>query len=269
MGKKPFFSIITISFNSEKTIERTIKSVLAQTNKNYEYIVVDGNSKDATLDIIKKYEPLFEGRMSWKSEPDKGIYDAMNKGICRSKGDMIGIVNSDDWLEPDALENVWNAFEENGKSLDAVYCGWIKFHYDNGDVQVMKTNHEFLKKWAESKYEVAGIRHPAVFVPLKLYDRFGVFDEKMKIKADTDLLLRLYFGKVEFFYFNIVVTNMADGGVSNSSYLKACNDYKAILKKYDVSGLHYFKLYALFYLKALIKNWIPQSFIMKYRKLGH
>lgn len=137
MDKKPFFSIITISFNSEKTIERTINSVLAQTCKNYEYIVVDGNSKDATLDIIKKYEPMFEGRMSWKSEPDKGIYDAMNKGIRRSKGDIIGIVNSDDWLEPNALENVWNAFEENGKSLDAVYCGWIKFHYDNGDVQII------------------------------------------------------------------------------------------------------------------------------------
>ena len=92
------FSIITISFNSGKTIERTLCSVLNQTYYDYEYIIVDGGSKDETLDIIKRYEPMFEGRLKWKSEPDKGIYDAMNKGIMRSSGDIIGIVNSDDWL---------------------------------------------------------------------------------------------------------------------------------------------------------------------------
>ena len=86
------FSIITISFNSEKTIERTIKSVLTQTYSDFEYIIVDGASKDGTLDIVKKFEPFFEGRMKWKSEPDKGIYDAMNKGIRMATGDIIGIV---------------------------------------------------------------------------------------------------------------------------------------------------------------------------------
>ena len=83
------FSIITICFNSEKTIERTIKSVLTQTFADYEYIIVDGGSRDSTLDIVKKYEPLFEGRMKWKSESDRGIYDAMNKGIMRSSGTII------------------------------------------------------------------------------------------------------------------------------------------------------------------------------------
>ena len=84
-----FFSIITICFNSERTIERTIRSVLTQTFTDYEYIIVDGGSKDSTLDIVKKYEPLFKGRMKWKSEPDRGIYDAMNKGIMRSSGIII------------------------------------------------------------------------------------------------------------------------------------------------------------------------------------
>ena len=100
------FSIITICFNSEKTIERTIKSVLTQTFADYEYIIVDGGSRDSTLDIVKKYEPLFEGRMKWKSESDRGIYDAMNKGIMRSSGTIIGIVNSDDWLDSEALDVV-------------------------------------------------------------------------------------------------------------------------------------------------------------------
>ena len=115
---KPKFSIITICYNSSATIERSMKSVLAQTFTDYEYIIVDGGSKDSTLDIVKKYEPLFEGRMKWKSEPDKGIYDAMNKGIERSSGTIIGIVNSDDWLEADALETVYASFVDNGEKTD-------------------------------------------------------------------------------------------------------------------------------------------------------
>ena len=99
------FSIITICYNSERTIERTIKSVLAQTFRDYEYIIVDGGSNDSTLDIVRRYEPLFEGRLNWKSEPDKGIYNAMNKGIERSRGNIIGIVNSDDWLERNCSVN--------------------------------------------------------------------------------------------------------------------------------------------------------------------
>ena len=102
-NKHPFISIATPCWNSEKTIERTIKSVLAQTFTDYEYIIVDGGSTDGTLDIIKKYEPFFGGRMKWKSEPDKGLYDAFNKGVERSTGVYCWNVNSDDYIEPDAL----------------------------------------------------------------------------------------------------------------------------------------------------------------------
>lgn len=109
MAHRPLFSIATPCYNSEKTIERTIKSVLQQEFKDYEYIIVDGGSTDGTLEIIKKYEPLFEGRMKWKSEPDKGIYDAFNKGVQRSSGYYCWNVNSDDWIEPDALEKSVNA----------------------------------------------------------------------------------------------------------------------------------------------------------------
>ena len=91
------FSIITVCFNSEKTIEQTIKSVLEQSFQNYEYIIVDGASKDCTVDIIRRYEPMFKGKLKWISEPDNGIYDAMNKGIGMARGELIGIINSDDY----------------------------------------------------------------------------------------------------------------------------------------------------------------------------
>jgi glycosyltransferase involved in cell wall biosynthesis len=258
------FSIITICYNSEKTIERTIKSVLAQTNKDYEYIIVDGASSDSTIDIVKKYEPYFEGRMKWQSEPDKGIYNAMNKGIKRATGTIIGIVNSDDWLESDALETINNCFIENNQAVDGVYCGWINFHYNEGTSQILKTNHNLLLSWSR-KYEMAGIRHPATFVPKNVYDKYGVFDESIKIMADTDLILRFLFNGVKFYYPNKVVSNMSDGGVSNAQLMKACKDYEIILKKNNVSGFKFCKLYYMWSLKRFIKAYMPQIVMQKYR----
>ena len=190
MNNQPQFSIITICFNSSATIERTIKSVLAQTFTDYEYIIVDGGSKDSTLDIVKKYEPLFEGRMKWKSEPDKGIYDAMNKGIERSSGIIIGIVNSDDWLEADALETVYASFVDNGERTDCIYCGGMYFHSKKGDVIELQANLNIFKKYAKFG-DVGGIRHPATFVPKFIYNKFGTFDTRMSISADSDFLLRI------------------------------------------------------------------------------
>ena len=102
-------SIITVCYNSSMTIRRTFDSVLNQTYADIEYIVVDGASTDGTIEIIKEYEPLFEGRMCWISEKDNGIYDAMNKGISMAEGELIGIINSDDYYEPDAVECMVNA----------------------------------------------------------------------------------------------------------------------------------------------------------------
>lgn len=258
------FSIITISYNSGNTIERTIMSVLAQTYKDYEYIIVDGASKDSTLDIIKQLEPKFDGRMKWVSEPDKGIYNAMNKGIVRATGTIVGIVNSDDWLEPDALETINKCFNENNQAVDGIYCGWINFHYADGDVQVMKTNHNLLLSWSK-KFEMAGIRHPATFVPKAVYDKYGTFDESIKIMADTDLILRFLFNGVRFYYPNKVVSNMSDGGVSNAQLMKACKDYEMILKKNNVAGMKFYRLYYMWSLKRFVKAYIPQSIMQKYR----
>lgn len=100
-------SIITITYNAAKWLERTMNSVLAQSCKDYEYIIVDGGSKDGTVDIIKRLEPEFEGRLHWKSEPDKGLYDAMNRGIARAKGDFVWFINAGDEIyAPETLAHV-------------------------------------------------------------------------------------------------------------------------------------------------------------------
>ena len=104
-------SIITVTYNSERTLRDTMESILSQTFQDFEYIIVDGASKDATLDIIREYEPRFQGKMRYLSEPDKGIYDAMNKGFAMATGDVIGILNSDDFFtSEDVLQAVVDGF---------------------------------------------------------------------------------------------------------------------------------------------------------------
>lgn len=234
------FSIITVSFNSEKTIERTIKSVLDQTCKDYEYIIVDGASKDSTIGIVKRYEPLFEGRLKWKSEPDTGIYNAMNKGISRSHGDIIGIVNSDDWLEPDALEIVNREYLQQNKDNEALYCGGIIFHVESGEKRFLKADKDLFDKQSRYYY-LAGIRHPATFVPMRVYNSIGLFDEKFKIAADADFLLRCKKAGLRFCVIGSFLSNMSDGGLSNgkSIYQIGKNDRRIILKKNGVTGVAY------------------------------
>ena len=104
-------SIITATFNSAKTLKDTIQSVLRQTNKDFEYLIIDGGSTDETIDIVKSYESEFSGRLKWVSEKDQGIYDSMNKGIKMASGDVVGILNSDDYFtSDDILQTVDNAF---------------------------------------------------------------------------------------------------------------------------------------------------------------
>lgn len=255
---KPQFSIITITFNSEKTVERTLKSVLNQTYKDYEYIIVDGASKDGTMDIVRKYEPLFEGRMKWKSEPDTGIYNAMNKGIMRSTGEIIGIVNSDDWLEPNALENMHSAYMENEKSSDVIYCGGIKYHYeDRFDILNVDLVRFRRNAW---RYMMFGIRHPGTFVPKDVYTNVGLFDSKLKLSADQDFILRCYFRGYVFYDTNTIVSNMSDGGFStcgNKQAIRASRiDMRKSLRNFGVSGINYCLFYYCWLFRGFLRNFI-------------
>ena len=256
MNNKPFFSIITICFNSATTIERTIKSILKQNFSNYEYIIVDGGSSDATLDIIKQYEPLFQGRLNWKSEPDKGIYDAMNKGVKRANGIIIGIVNSDDWLDANALSWVHSKFLENGRDEDCLYCGGIVYHKNGIQREWMVNLNSFYKQ--THLYVMSGIRHPATFVPAKIYKKVGLFNDKMKLSADQDFILRCFFSGVKFVDINKVLSNMAAGGLSTSGAKKAWeyskHDRKIMLRGFNKKGVEYYGLFYSWFLRNKFKK---------------
>lgn len=257
------FSIITISFNSEKTIERTIKSVLTQTYSNFEYIIVDGASKDGTLDIVKKYEPLFEGRMKWKSEPDEGIYNAMNKGVRMASGEIIGIVNSDDWLEPDALDIVKNVFTKNESNTKALYCGGIYYHRMDGTVKCWRANLKSFNRQA-FLYIMSGIRHPSTFVPRQVYERIGLFNDQMKLSADQDFVLRCYYGGVRFVEIPEVLSNMSEGGLSTEGSERArrlsTEDRKLMLHNFNKRGLEYYWLFYTWKLRGLVKKLVRLRF---------
>ena len=205
--EKVKISIITPCYNSEKTIERTIESVLNQTYDNFEYIIIDGSSSDGTMNMVKKYHRDSQKKMKYLSEPDKGIYDAINKGIKLSTGELIGIVNSDDWYENNALEKVVNEYQ---KDKYQVIYGMLRV-FDKGDFcQIYINNHKFLP------YQM--ITHPTCFISKNVYNDFGSYSLDYKSASDYDFLLRLYqTNKVCFSPIFEILSNFSLGGISSSN----------------------------------------------------
>ena len=199
-------SIITTSYNSAATIEQTILSVLNQTYENIEYIIVDGASTDGTVDIIKRYEPEFKGRMHWVSEPDEGIYYAMNKGIERSQGELVGILNSDDTYEADAVKTMVEAM---GDEKYQVVYGAVNTWRGEELVERSFASHEILPDEM--------ICHPGCFVTKSVYEDFGVFNTRYVSVADFEFMARLSgIKEVVFHPVDKVVTNFYMGGMSAS-----------------------------------------------------
>ena len=209
IGEK--ISIITISYNSKETIERTFQSVLKQSYRPLEYVLVDGGSTDGTVELIQKYIPVFENsgiEVKFKSEPDKGISDAFNKGIERATGDIIGITNSDDCIGDDMLRLVAEAFD-----IDTdVVCGNCKWNdEENGISYVRKSK---IKKIHKIKYEMV-LMHPTCYVRKKTYNKFGKFDCSLKCVMDKDLMSRFYRNHAKFKYIDEVLSIMSAGGISD------------------------------------------------------
>ena len=208
------FSIITVCYNSEKTIERTIRSVLNQQFTDYEYIIVDGGSTDNTLDIIKKYEVLFNGKLKWKSEPDKGIYDAFNKGIRRSNGIYIWIVNSDDFIESDALERIYCVIQEEVRNPDTIISAKLNY-IDENTHKVLYTGYKDASTAKQCyKLDKMGITHPATIVSKSVYDKYGLFDDRYKLLGDMEWFHRIYSTDVSIIFKDEVVSNMSNAGIS-------------------------------------------------------
>lgn len=156
-------SIVTVCYNSEATIRDTLESVLHQTYGNIEYIIVDGQSKDHTLDIVEEYRPKFEQRgipVQVSSEKDNGVYDAMNKGIAKAKGTLVGMINSDDWYEENAVERVVDTFHK--ENFDMFYA----------DIRLYKGESYIVKKARYRKYATSrDWNHPTTFMRRSVYDK--------------------------------------------------------------------------------------------------
>lgn len=229
-------SIITATYNSGKTVGDTLKSVLAQTYHDYELLVVDGASKDNTLEVVKKMEPLFEGRMRYISEPDKGIYDAMNKGIRMATGEVIGILNSDDfYTSDDALACI--AWVLENEKVDAVYGD---IHYVN-DEDLKKCVRYYSSKPFRRWMMRLGFMpaHPSFYCRKEVYEKYGAFDaENYRVAADFENLLRLIFvNKIKTHYISKDFVTMRTGGASSSgleSHKRIMRDHLKALKKNGV-----------------------------------
>lgn len=243
-------SVITVCYNSEKTISTTIESVLAQTYPNIEYIIVDGKSTDSTLGIVEKSDPGFEGRLKYISEPDKGIYNAMNKGIRMATGDVIGILNSDDFFsENDIISKIAREFEGN---IDAVIADVCFVHPKNLN---KITRYYSSKRFKPNKFQWGFMpAHPGFYARKELFEKFGYYKEDYKIAADFELLARFLFKyKISFKYINIPVVAMRTGGVSNKSIrskvilnqeiLRACKENNIITNGFKVYLKYFVKIF--------------------------
>lgn len=236
-------SIITVCFNSEKTIRRTIESVLHQTYRNIEYIIIDGNSTDSTLNIIKEYEPVFGARLTVVSEPDQGIYDAMNKGIALANGEMIGMINSDDFYEADAVEQIMRHL--SGEPYEICY-GEIRKLKDGVEESVVIASHHFIGERM--------IAHPACFVSKSVYDKYGVYDTRYKSAADYEFMLRVFEHKdVKFTPVYSIIANFNLGGMSGTTagYL---DKIRMLRDRGKMSNVRYHILVIVERLKELVWN---------------
>lgn len=212
---QPKISIITITFNSEKTLEETLNSVISQDYDNLEYIIIDGGSKDHTIEILDRYKD----RLSLViSEPDNGISDAFNKGIRNATGEIIGIINSDDLLMPGALKEIASHYNNN---ID-VYSGNVLFwNEDSGEMFSCPPDLKFDK--LKLQYNVD---HPSRFIRRDAYQKYGVYDLRFRYNMDVDLLSRFYKCGATFSHIDKDLTKFRMGGVTASSIYKKKDDYR-------------------------------------------
>lgn len=225
-------SLITISFNAAETIEDTIQSVINQSYKNIEYIIIDGKSNDDTMSIINRYK---NNIATVVSEKDKGLYDAMNKGISHCTGDIIGMLNSDDILaNNDTIKNLVALFES--EKADAIYGDLV--YVDREDTTKVR------RKWISKKYKKGAFKkgwmppHPTFYVRRELYQYYGKFDLRFKTSADYELMLRMiHKHNIKLSYLPEIMVKMRVGGQSNVSIKNRLNANREDKMAWDVNGL--------------------------------
>lgn len=210
-------SIITVCYNSAKTIKNTLDSVLSQTYQNYEYLIIDGLSKDNTFDIVKSYEKKFKGRLKIISEKDNGLYDAMNKGVKLASGDIIGIINSDDII---ANENVFQTVVDNIGDYDGIYSNLLMLDENLDKPYRLFKSKNVSKKWGWH------MPHPTLYLKNYVYKKCGYFNTKYRLAADVDFMLRIIHSDFKFKFQDDYFVYMRSGGASTDGFKGYYKNFK-------------------------------------------
>lgn len=200
------FSIITVSFNAEKTIAATLDSILEQGIEDIEVIVIDGASTDGTVNMLHQYKGSFHGKLRWQSEPDNGIYDAMNKGVALAQGEFVNFLNCGDSYLPKALANVAETIRLHPKTQ--VAYGIARYFDDRGEVRLIRECH--------TRFRERNICHQSIWYKRDLFDKYGMYDLAYRYLADYDLNIRLFQAGVLFCPVDAIVVNYSLEGVSSA-----------------------------------------------------
>lgn len=251
LPNKPLCSVITVVYNGEKYLEETILSVINQTYNNIEYIIIDGGSTDGTLDVIRKYEYAID---YWLSEKDKGIYDAMNKGIKLSSGEIIGLINADDFYELDAISNMIESFTT---SKSDIYFGNKRLINENFGVSKITS----IEMPASLKEVSIHSVHPTVFVRKDYYAKH-IFSTVYPISADYNFFLEAYLNNAAFYKVDKVIANMRVGGVSSNFNFDMAR-IKIHYFGYSYGSKFLIRYVLRYNLSRLVKKVLPRSFIKR------
>lgn len=263
---RPLVSIITIVRNGEACLEKAMASVFSQTYPNVEYIVIDGGSTDGTLGIIRANEDKIA---YWRSEKDRGISDAFNKGLACAAGELIGILNSDDWYEPDAVRLAAEAFMRD-RGAGVIY-GWMNYWKGTELAHVYKSDHTSLPNRMS-------ISHTASFVAKDVYSMHGGFDESYKYAMDYELVLRFFYAGVKFVYIDKVLSNMSAGGASYSNWVSSFREvarakvrYRGWVISYGYLALQLMRKYLSIFLFSVklgfLVRWYREKFMTGLKRL--
>ncbi|WP_294957653.1 glycosyltransferase family 2 protein [Sulfurovum sp.] len=250
---KPLITVVTVVFNGEKYLEKTIQSIINQDYDNVEYVIIDGGSTDNTIEIIKRYENQID---YWVSEPDGGIYDAMNKGITLATGEWINFMNTGDLFNNFKIVKLF--FSGNLNNYSVLYGDTINMYGDNKCV--LDRVHPI-----ETMYKKLPFSHQSTFVRRPLLKRYS-FNTDYKICADYDFFYRLYIEKYKFKYLDNIIAHFDMDGVSQN-YYKPLKDMKKIVSIYEKDKLYYYdkKLFLKLWVKEMIKMLLPKKVVLSIR----
>jgi len=222
--KNPLISIITVVYNNVGSLEETILSIIGQTYKNIEYIIIDGKSTDGTIDVVKKYEDKIA---YWISEADGGIYDAMNKGLRNATGDWICFINAGDGLaDKNVIQNIYDKSFFRNEQVDVLYGDSVVIYND------LRKKMFYARKPIKYLWKGPVFRHGAMFVRRSLHQAHPFrLDNRYKICADFDLIYHLFVDKFKFLYVDEIIMYFEQDGISNNR-IRCAKDNKMVVSFY-------------------------------------